>query len=160
MKALLSIAVSMLFAASAYGGMPRDEAGNIIGPSEGIAYDRAVAPYVAKARATFPAAKKRFLAGLPRGSVFSVMIRLWGKPDKSTGKGHAEDIFVDVDSIEGGKLNGRIANTPLIATNYRRGQRVSVSESEIRNWLIQRADGSEEGNFVGKFLDSQSAKQR
>ena len=31
------------------------------------AYDRAIAPYVAKARATYPGAKKRFLAGLPPG---------------------------------------------------------------------------------------------
>jgi hypothetical protein len=28
-------------------------------------YDKAIAPYVAKARATYPKAKKRFLAGLP-----------------------------------------------------------------------------------------------
>jgi hypothetical protein len=34
-------------------------------PMELAEYDRTIAPYVAQARATYPAAKRRFLAGLP-----------------------------------------------------------------------------------------------
>ena len=43
---------------------PQDERGNTTGPMSHEAYDQAIAPYVAKARATYPAAKKRYLAGL------------------------------------------------------------------------------------------------
>jgi hypothetical protein len=37
--------------------------------------------------------------------------------------------------------------------NYETGQTFSVKESEIDNLVIVRPDGSEEGNYVGKFLD-------
>ena len=39
------------------------------------AYDRAIAPYIAKARATYPDAKRRFLVSLPPGYRFSVRVR-------------------------------------------------------------------------------------
>src|SRR5256885_660569 len=54
------------------------------------AYDRAIAPYVAKARAPYPDAKKRFLAGLPPGYRFSVRVPL-SDPD-----GKREDSFIAV----------------------------------------------------------------
>ena len=41
-----------------------------------VAYDKAIAPYVAKAKRTYPAAKKRYLAGLPPGWRFCVSYRL------------------------------------------------------------------------------------
>jgi uncharacterized protein YegJ (DUF2314 family) len=134
-----------------------DRAGET-GPVDGAAYDRAIAPYVAKARASYPAAKKRFLAGLPRGYTFSVWIRLVQLPTKGQ-RGRFEDVFVLVDAIKGNKVTGRIANIPDNVTNYREGQRISVSESEIRNWVIVRPDGSEEGNVVGKFLESESKRR-
>jgi hypothetical protein len=65
------------------------------------AYDRAIAPYVAKARATYPDAKKRFLAGLPAGYRFSVRVPL-SDPD-----GKREDSFVAVEKISGGKITYR-----------------------------------------------------
>src|SRR5206468_8136853 len=131
-------------------GQPGIDGAGETGPVDGAAYDRAIAPYVAKARATYPGAKKRFLRGLPPKYTFSVWIRLWQK-DKQN-RMHAEDVFVVVDTIKDGKVTGRIANIPENVTNYRQGQRISTPESEIRNWVIVRPDGSEEGNFVGKFL--------
>lgn len=72
---------------------------------------------------------------------------------------HAEDVFVVVDAIKDGKVTGRIANIPENVTNYRQGQQITVPESEIRNWVIVRPDGSEEGNLVGKFLESESKRR-
>ncbi|MGE5215201.1 MAG: DUF2314 domain-containing protein [Nitrospirota bacterium] len=109
-------------------------------------YDKAIAPYVAKARATYPAAKARFLAGLPPGYSFSVRIRL------KDSKGHREDSFLTVTKIDGEKITGRLGTVSLLR-NYKTGQTISVKESEIDNWVIVRPDGSEEGNYVGKFLD-------
>src|SRR5262245_14732127 len=111
-----------------------------------IEYDKAIAPYVAKARATYPAAKKRFLAGLPPGYSFSVRVRL---RDSS---GHREDSFLTVNKISGEKISGELGTVSLLR-NYKTGQTISVNESEIDNWVILRPDGSEEGNYVGKFLD-------
>ncbi|MEY2577034.1 MAG: hypothetical protein QOF80_2521 [Verrucomicrobiota bacterium] len=121
-----------------------------------LAYRRAAAPYVAKARATYPAAKKRFLAGLPPGHTFAVMVRLQ-VIDHAKKEVQQADIFVDVHAIKNGKVFGRI-NSPMPIAGYKRGELISVSESEIINWLIARSDGSEEGNYVGKFLDHYKPK--
>ena len=57
------------------------------------AYVRAIAPYVAKARASYPSAKKRYLAGLPSGYSFAVWIRLYQNDEKAREYRH-EDVFV------------------------------------------------------------------
>lgn len=110
------------------------------------AYAKAIAPYVAKARATYPAAKKRFLAGLPPGHRFSVRVPLFDGPRR-------EDTFVGVEKIVGGNITGTIQNQLGVVKNYKTGQRITFPESKIDNWLILRPDGTEEGNAVGKFLD-------
>jgi len=110
------------------------------------AYDKAIAPYIAKARATYPEAKKRFLAGLPAGYRFSVRTRLTD-PD-----GAIEDSFLRVEKIENGKITGLLGAVDFVHS-YKQGQRISIPESKIDNWVIVRPDGTEEGNYVGKFLD-------
>jgi uncharacterized protein YegJ (DUF2314 family) len=109
-------------------------------------YDKAIAPYVAKARATYPAAKARFLAGLPAGYTFSVRIRL-----RDAG-GHREDSFMTVNKITGDRITGVLGTVELLH-NYKTGETITVKENQVDNWIIQRPDGIEEGNYVGKFLD-------
>ena len=111
-----------------------------------VEYDKAIAPYVAKARATYPAAKARFLAGLPPGYSFSVRVRL------KDSNGRREDSFLTVTKISGEKITGRLGTVSLLGS-YKTGQTITVNESEIDNWVIVRPDGTEEGNYVGKFLD-------
>lgn len=111
-----------------------------------VEYNKAIAPHVAKARATYPAAKARFLAGLPPGYSFSVRVRL------KDSNGRNEDSFLTVNKISGEKITGRLGSVTLLR-NYKTGQTISVKESEIDNWVIVRPDGTEEGNYVGKFLD-------
>jgi hypothetical protein len=121
-----------------------------------LAYEHAIAPYVAKARATYPAAKRRFLAGLPRGYLFAVMVRLHGV-DHAKKEVQQADVFVEVHGIKDGKIYGRI-NSPVPMVGHKRGDLISFPESEIINWVIERPDGSEEGNIVGKFLDHYKPK--
>ena len=111
-----------------------------------VEYDKAIAPYVSKARATYPAAKARFLTGLPPGYSFSVRVRL------RDSNGQREDSFLTVTKISGDKITGRLETVSLLR-NYKTGQTITVKESEIDNWLFVRPDGTEEGNYVGKFLD-------
>src|SRR5262245_29155257 len=103
-----------------------------------VEYDKAIAPYVAKARATYPAAKARFVAGLPPGYSFAVRVRL------KNSDGQREDSFLTVSKINGDKITGTLGSVTLLR-NYKTGQTISVRESEIDNWVIQRADGTEEG---------------
>src|SRR5438105_2018133 len=72
------------------------------------AYDvvvKAEAPYIAKGRATYPIAKKRYLAGLPRGCRFEVRKRL-----TDPGGILNEEVFIEVDGIKDGKVYGRIGS--------------------------------------------------
>lgn len=126
---------------------PPDKPARLNTKEQLAAYDRAIAPYVAKARATYPGAKKRFLAGLAPGFRFSVRVPLFD-PD-----GAREDTFIAVEKISGGKITGIIINQLLVVSTYKTGQRITVPESKIDNWVILRPDGTEEGNPVGKFLD-------
>lgn len=109
---------------------------------------KGMAPLIEKARQTFPDAKKRYLAGLPRGEVFFVTTVLHGK------EGTSEQVFVAVSGIQGGKISGKIASDIVTVQGFRRGQAYSLDEADLVDWLISKPDGSEEGNLVGKYLDS------
>ena len=113
---------------------------------------KAIVPYVAKARATYPAAKKRFVAGLIPKNFFSVWL-LFIEVHPQTKTYDGEYLFVVVESIRNGIITGRINNKDIGLKNYHFGQRVQVDESRVENWSIYRRDGPEEGNYVGKFLD-------
>lgn len=128
---------------------PHDQPTHLATTKDRNAYEKAIAPYVEKARATYPAAKKRFLAGLPPGHIFGVRLRL------TDSDGVFEDAFVDVERIEGHEITGTIANKLGLVREYKNGQRITFPEEKIDNWLIVRPDGTEEGNYVGKFIDQQ-----
>ncbi len=126
---------------------PPDKPRRLRGQDQVAAMDKAIAPSVAKAKATYPAAKTRFLAGLPAGYKFSVRVSL------SDRDGTREDSFVDVERISGGNITGTINSELGVVREYKQGQRITFPESKIDNWVIVRPDGTEEGNYVGKFLD-------
>jgi hypothetical protein len=108
----------------------------------------AISPYVAQGQATYPQARARYLAGLPAGESFYVRTVLREPPD------HEEDVFVRVTSIEGSVLTGELNSQIELLRGYHKGQVLKISEKDVQDWLIARPDGTEEGNFVGKFLDN------
>lgn len=109
--------------------------------------DEAIAPYVKKAKATLPQAKKKYLKGLPTGDEFFVTTRIYN-PD-----GKFEQVFLSVTSWTGQTISGVAASdTSLIP--IKRGDSITCKERDVLDWTISRADGTEEGNFVGKFLDN------
>src|SRR5258705_280606 len=67
---------------------PVDQSTATAGKEQVEAYDRAIAPYVVKARASYPSAKKRYLAGLPSGYTFAVWIRLYQNDEKTRENRH------------------------------------------------------------------------
>jgi hypothetical protein len=124
---------------------PKDKASPI---AEMARFDHAIAPYVAKARASYPQARKRYLAGLPAGQSFFVTTRLH---DQSGGM---EQVFIAVKSIKGDTISGKIWNDVRSVRGFRNGDMYTFGEAQVLDWLITKPDGSEEGNFVGKFLDT------
>jgi hypothetical protein len=108
----------------------------------------ATAPYVAQARTTYPAARERFMRGLPPRHTMFVTTQL------VDGAGRVEQVFVAVDSIRGSTIAGRIWSPIQVVRGYSLRQPYSFDESALVDWMVARPDGTEEGNVVGKFLDS------
>lgn len=111
-------------------------------------FDEAIKPYVEEARKTYPAAKERFLAGLPPKHVFSVTTRLHDS------EGRWEQVFIEVKEIKDGVIKGLIANDIDVVSGYQIGDSYTFPESDLIDWTVSKPDGTEEGNVVGKFLDT------
>lgn len=109
---------------------------------------QAMEPYVAQARATYPAARERFARGLPERHTMFVTTRLRDRV------GRMEQVFVAVDSIRGPVIAGRIWSPVSVVTGYRYRQPYTFADSLLVDWMVARPDGTEEGNVVGKFLDT------
>jgi hypothetical protein len=132
-----------------YAKTPKDKPVHIEGLQQQAEVDRAIAPYIAKARQTYPAAKKRFEAGLPPKYLFSLTTKLW---DRSHTK--FEVVFVVAEKIKNGTVTGHLATHTKQPIGYNWGDRVSFPESQVMDWTIVHPDGTEEGNVVGSFLDT------
>ena len=132
-----------------YPKTPPDKPVHVEGEHQASDLERAIAPYVAKARKTYPAAKKKFLVGLPPKYLLSLTTKLW---DRSHTK--FEIVFVVADKISDGKVTGHLATHTKQPVGYDFGDRITFPESQVMDWTIVHPDGTEEGNVVGKFLDT------
>ena len=59
---------------------------------------------------------------------------------------------------EDGTIEGIIYSPIQVVSDYSYKQPYSFPESELVDWLITKPDGSEEGNVVGKFMDTYSSQ--
>ena len=127
---------------------PSDQPVSVTSDEQRRRLDAAIAPYIGQARATYPQAKERYLSGLPPQQSFFVAVEL-----RDAG-GHSEMAFLAVDSLARDSIFGRIWNQIQVVRGYRLRDRHAVAEAELLDWLITKPDGSEEGNVVGKFVDT------
>jgi hypothetical protein len=111
-------------------------------------FEDAIAPYVKKARESLPQAKEKYLAGLPKDYIFYVTIKLYDAEKKY------EQVFVRVTSWKDENIKGILDSDLSVIHNHTKGEKLSCAESEVLDWTISKPDGTEEGNFVGKFLDT------
>src|SRR5258707_5153652 len=109
-------------------------------------FEEAIAPYVAKARATLPDTKKRFVQGLNKGEVLFVTTRIYDADGKY------EQVFVEVKSWKDKTITGLLATDPKLIKGHKLGEKMVVEEENVYDWTISKPDGAEEGNFVGNFL--------
>ena len=111
-------------------------------------FEESLKPYIEKAQQTYPDAKKRFLAGLPKGQSFSLTTKIYDE------QGRFEQVFVAVREIKDGVVKGFIASETNVVTKYKLGDAYSFPEKDLLDWTISHPDGTEEGNFVGKYIES------
>ncbi len=144
--AILLIAAGSSFS-QANPNAPQDKPG-AIKRDEVQSFEEAIKPYVEKARRTYPDARKRFLDGLPAKHIFFVTTRL------RDATGRFEQAFIAVREIKDDKISGLIRSDIQLVSGYKYGDSYTFPDSELIDWTISRPDGTEEGNFVGKFLDT------
>ncbi|HVF67406.1 MAG TPA: DUF2314 domain-containing protein [Pyrinomonadaceae bacterium] len=132
---------------------PKDDPKHVSGSEAVRKFDAAIRPYVEKARKSYPEAKKRFLKGLPPKQSFFVTTRLYDDT------GAFEQVFVAVKEIKGGRIKGLIWSDIVTVRGHKYGDSYSFPEADLLDWLITKPDGTEEGNFVGKFLDTYKPEQ-
>ena len=126
---------------------PKDKPVNA-GQSEVERLEAAIKPYIEKAKNTYPQAKVRFLSGLPPRHTFFVTTRLYDSSKRF------EQVFIAVREIKDGRISGVIASEIHLVSGYSEGDAHTFPESELIDWTISKPDGTEEGNFVGNFLDT------
>ncbi|SHI36187.1 hypothetical protein SAMN02745146_0649 [Hymenobacter daecheongensis DSM 21074] len=112
-------------------------------------FDQLIAEPVREARRTLAEAQRRYQAGLRPGETFYLTTRVQD-PD-----GTFEQVFVLVRQWEGPYVQGTIANALEAVKTYAAGQEIEFTTSAVLDWTLVRANGAEEGNYVGKFLDIQ-----
>jgi hypothetical protein len=106
------------------------------------------APSVAEAQKTFPDVSRQFPRGAPAGGTFVVIVLL------RDGDGHFQMSYVVVDRIDAGIITGRIAGELGIVHGLNYNDIYRVPASEILDWGITLPDGSEQGYFIARFVDT------
>ena len=99
-----------------------------------------------RARRKLPALRKEFNAGLPPGE------QLLLKAPFETASGGREWMWVEVSKWKGSAIVGLLANEPEDVPGLRAGATVKVNEEDVFDYILYRADGSEEGNETGKEI--------
>jgi len=77
-----------------------------------------------------------------------------------TSEGGNEWMWVEVTRWEGEVIEGLLANTPDDVPGLALGAKVQVKESDVFDYLLTRADGTEEGNTTGKLMERRQAGKR
>ncbi|WP_133271377.1 DUF2314 domain-containing protein [Hymenobacter radiodurans] len=130
---------------------PTDQPLSIASTEEGAglkAFEKVIALAVKQAHKTLPQAKKRFLLGLKPDEAFFLTTRIYDSDGKF------EQVFVRVTSWENTTVVGTIANELGVVQQYKINQSIVFPEKAILDWTIAKPDGSEEGNYVGKLIDT------
>lgn len=108
--------------------------------------DSALAEPMQQARRTLSRARKRYAAGLPGGTKCLVMVRVLAS-DTSF-----RQVQARVIGWHDGAVQALISPLTKAATTDLRP--VSFPETAVLDWTFLAANGREEGNFVGKYLDT------
>ncbi len=113
------------------------------------AADAALAGPVREARRTLAQAKKRYLAGLTEGGQLMLTVRVQAADTSFRQVAarvlgwHGSTVQVLLPGAADSQAAGSAEPVP-----------VSLPEAAVLDWTIRRANGREEGNFVGRYLDT------
>lgn len=73
-----------------------------------------------------------------------------------TDDGGQEYMWIEVVDWKGKEIYGLLDNDPFYISNLEAGARVSVSEDSVFDYILERRDGTREGNETAKILERQA----
>ena len=110
--------------------------------------ETALADPVREALRTLPQAKKKFLAGLPSGDQFLLSVRVIAT-DTSF-----RQVSARVLGWHGTTVQALLLPDATNAASPAEPVPVSFPETAVVDWTLLRASGREEGNYVGRYIDT------
>lgn len=90
--------------------------------------------------------KTAWQAGLAKGDVLALNVPF------PTPKGSKEYLWLEVDSWNGETLTGKLATAPSAVAGLKKGDKVSVRQDDVFDYVWKHADGSREGSLTKNFL--------
>jgi uncharacterized protein YegJ (DUF2314 family) len=103
-----------------------------------------------RAAAELPQIRARFQKGLRPGEILLVK-HGFPTPDESR-----EYMWVTVTRWNEGKISGQLSNIPNDVPSLRLGQMVTISESDVFDWMLRLAHGETEGGYTNAVVNRQS----
>jgi hypothetical protein len=117
-------------------------------------HQTALAPPLREAQRTLPQAKKRFLAGLPYGDQLLLSVRVQAS-DTSFREASAR-----VLGWHGSTVQALLLPEEANSASPIEPVPVSFPETAAVDWTLVRASGREEGNYVGRYVDTSRQLER
>lgn len=131
---------------------PEDKPLLISSSDEYLNFRKNTSNYTIQSRKSWPSAKARYLAD-PK-------VMLFVSAEISDKFNRHEMVFVKVKAVSMNLITGNISSDILGVAGYKVGDEFRLRESQILDWTISNPDGTEDGNLIGKYIDSiQSVKE-
>jgi uncharacterized protein YegJ (DUF2314 family) len=114
--------------------------------AEAVSHNEAILAASKQARAKLPELQKAFEHGLKPGEYLLV------KAPFETSTGNREWMWVEISNWREGEIVGTLQNDPVDVPEVHAGQKVSVNEADVFDYIRIRPDGTKEGNETGKAI--------
>lgn len=103
-----------------------------------------------RAKARLPELMTIFNKGLEPGH--SLLLKLPFKTDS----GGREWMWVEVTKWRGDLIEGILQNEPYEVSNLKTGAKVTASQQDVFDYILNKADGTMEGNETGEIIDKRN----
>ena len=97
---------------------------------------------------------ERYRSGPPFGE------RLLVKAPFQTPDGSTEWMWVDVVRWEGPTVSGILQNDPFFVAALKAGSRVEVAQDSIFDYILERRDGTKQGNETGRIIERRETAKK
>ncbi len=111
-----------------------------------ITHDSLIIITSEKARQRLPELKTLFNKGLAPG--YSILVKAPFKTDNDSN----EWMWVEITKWTSRSLSGVLQNNPFEIKNLKAGALVEIDEADIFDYILNKPDGSSEGNETGKII--------